>query len=402
MNSESYAIQVQNVVKKFRISQKEKTIFDKVNNLINRSGKPEELLVLDGISFKVDKGEMVGILGQNGSGKTTLLRLIARIMRPTMGTIRTKGNIVPLLELGTGFDGELTAYDNIIQYGIILGFNLKEIKAKMEEIIRFAELEKFVDTKLQKFSTGMIARLAFSTAAQVDPDILLVDEVLSVGDLSFQQKSYKAFRSFKEQKKTIVFVSHNMGSIRKLCDRAILLDNGKIQSMDDPEIVIDAYLDTLNIPHAIPEEVDRSKDIAGQEKTSHMLSEPARSDASQSQCTVQEVKKMVDDADYQRAIVCLKPMLAKEPTNGQLNYFLAFCLHRMKLDCARSLHHYDLAIKYGFSEFWVRYSRGSLYREIGDMEAATFDLERAMSLDPFHEGPKQVLEEISKAIGWGA
>ncbi|MDQ6862668.1 MAG: ABC transporter ATP-binding protein [Thermoproteota archaeon] len=399
MNTESYAIEVQNVVKKFRIYHKEKTIFDRILNIAKRDSYYEELMVLNDISFKANRGEMIGIIGQNGSGKTTLLRLIARIMRPTSGTIRTEGSIVPLLELGTGFDGDFSARDNIVQYGIILGFGLKQIKARVEDILAFAELEKFGDTYLRKFSTGMTARLAFSTAAQVEPDILLVDEVLSVGDISFQQKSYRAFRSFKEQKKTILFVAHNLESIKKLCDRVILLHNGKIHSIGEPESVIDAYLSTLNFPRIITEQVDRSKDIESKENTSRIILEPGNADASQAQYSVQEVKDMIDNRDFEKAIICLKPMLTKEPTNGQVNYFFAFCLHCSKMDYARSLHHYNLALKYGFPEFWVRYGRGSLYREIGDTEAATVDLERAVALDPFHDGPRNVLDEISKFVG---
>lgn len=387
------------MVKKFKIYHKEKTIFDRILNIAKRASYYEELKVLNDISFKVTKGEMVGIIGQNGSGKTTLLKLIARIMRPTSGAIRTEGSIVPLLELGTGFDGDFSARDNIIQYGIILGFSLKQIKTRVEDILEFAELEKFGDTHLRKFSTGMTARLAFSTAAQVEPDILLVDEVLSVGDISFQQKSYKAFRSFKEKKKTILFVSHNLEPIKKLCDRVILLNNGKLEAIGEPESVIDAYLSTFNVHHVLTEQVRDSKDIENKEKTSRVSSEPGISDASQPQYTIQEVRTMIDNLDYEQAIACLKPMLAKDATNGQSNYLFAFSLHCLKQDYARSLRHYDLALRYGFPEFWVRYGRGSLYREIGDMESATSDLERAISLDPSHEGPRKILEEISKIVG---
>ena len=157
MNSVPYSIEVENVVKKFRVYHKEKTIFDRIINIAKRDPYYEELAVLYDVSFKVTKGEMVGIIGKNGSGKSTLLRLIARIMRPTSGTIHTVGSVVPLLELGTGFEADMTACDNIIQYGTILGFSVKEIKAKVENILKFAELEKFADTQLNKFSTGMVA-----------------------------------------------------------------------------------------------------------------------------------------------------------------------------------------------------------------------------------------------------
>jgi ABC-type polysaccharide/polyol phosphate transport system ATPase subunit len=393
MISELYSVKVQNVSKKFRVYHRERTVFDKMNNIVTRRGSNEELMLLDDISFKVDKGEVLGVIGHNGSGKTTLLRLIARIMRPTVGTIYTEGKVVPILELGTGFDGDLTARENIIQYGIILGLAPKAIKDRVDQIIEFSELEKFADTKLRKFSTGMTARLAFSTAAQVEPDILLVDEVLSVGDLSFQQKSYKAFSSFKEQKKTIVFVSHNLSSIRKLCDRAMLLHDGKIKSIGEVEKVIDAYLETLNMPQLTTQDVKYDKSI---EKP--VLLETNTYD-SQSTYTIEEIRKMINKHEYGRAITHLKPMLEKEPASGQLNYLFAYCLHCSHTDYALSLRHYDLALKHGFQEFWVMYARGSLYREVGDMEAASSDLKRAIFLDPSQDGPKRVLEDIEKVIG---
>lgn len=388
MISDLYSVKVQNVSKKFRIYHRERTIFDKMNNLLTRRTNNEELLLLDDISFKVNNGEVLGVIGHNGSGKTTLLRLIARIMRPTAGTIYTEGKVVPLLELGTGFDGDLTARENIIQYGIILGLAPKEIKARVDEIIAFSELEKFVDTKLRKFSTGMTARLAFSTAAQIEPNILLLDEVLSVGDLSFQQKSYKAFNSFKEQKKTIVFVSHNLSAIRKLCDRAILLHDGKLKSNGEVEKVIDAYLETLKMPNLATEGVKSDKAIKPVLETYDL----------KSTFTVAEIIKMIDKHEFGRAASHLKPMLEKQPASGQLNYLFAYCLHCSNTDYVTSLRHYDLALKYGFEEFWVLYARGSLYRKVGDIEAACSDLKRAISLDPFHEGPKSVLDEIEKAI----
>lgn len=362
------------MAKKFRIYDNEKTVFERLRNIVNREPFYDELKVLDDVSFEVNKGEIVGMIGRNGSGKTTLLRLIARIMRPNMGTIHTVGSIVPLLELGTGFEPDMTASDNIIQYGIILGFSIKGIKAKVEDILKFAELEKFANTKLSKFSTGMTARLAFSTAAQVDPDILLVDEVLAVGDLSFHQKSYKEFTSFKERKKTIVLVSHSLEPIRKLCDRALLLDNGKIQSIGEPEKVIDVYLDTLAFPRPITH--GRSQHI----------------------CTIEEVGVMVNKGDFRNAIVQLKLMLEKEPTSGQMNYLFAYCLHQLKIDYDLGLRHYDLALKYGFQEFWVRYARGTLYLQAGDIDAASSDLKRAMLLNPIHDGPKRMLEQIANGI----
>ena len=188
------SIDAKNISKNFTIyHDRASTMFEYLNSFLFRKKQTEKLDVLQNISFEVKKGEMLGIIGFNGSGKTTLLKIIANIIKPNSGKITVSGKVIPFLELGTGFNGELTAKENIVLYGLLLGFSKKEIKKKVQEIIKFAELEKFLDTKLKNFSSGMYARLAFSTAIQVDPDILLVDEVLSVGDISFQEKSFKKF-----------------------------------------------------------------------------------------------------------------------------------------------------------------------------------------------------------------
>lgn len=241
------AIQVSKVSKKFRLYHESRnSIYETVTGFLKKERYYEELQVLDNVSFEIKKGEMVGIIGKNGAGKTTILRLLSGIYRPDTGTIKTNGTVIPFLGLGLGFNPELTARDNIIIYGRLLGFSKKEIEEKEDEIVKFAELERFEDTKIKNFSSGMAARLAFATAVQVDPDIILVDEVLSVGDIAFQKKSYETFISFKERKKSIVVVTHNMDIIRKDCDRAMLLDKGKIQIMGEPEKVIEAYLTMFN------------------------------------------------------------------------------------------------------------------------------------------------------------
>lgn len=236
------SIELKNVTKFFRIYHERKTtLYEYMSSLGNRKSNYEKLTVLNDVSFSIKMGEMVGIVGLNGSGKTTLLKIIAGIYAPNSGIVNTRGKITPFLELGTGFNGELTARDNIILYGIILGFTKKEIKEKINDIIEFAELEKFLDTKLKNFSSGMYTRLAFSTAIQVNPDILLVDEILSVGDITFQEKSFKAFMDFKRKGKTIIFVSHSIDQIEKICDSAILLNNGVIHSKGKPDKVIEDY-----------------------------------------------------------------------------------------------------------------------------------------------------------------
>ena len=205
----------------------------------------KKLIALENVSFNIPKGEMVGIIGKNGSGKTTLLKILAKIITPDEGSVNVEGKVTPFLELGTGFNGELTARDNIILYGVILGFNKKEIEKKIDDIAKFAELEKFIDTKLKNFSSGMNARLAYSTAIQVNPDILLVDEVLAVGDAPFQKKSFESFLSFKKSGKTIVYVSHSLDHIKNLCDKALILHKGNMITFGNPEDVINNYKQIL-------------------------------------------------------------------------------------------------------------------------------------------------------------
>ena len=236
------AIKVENLEKSFRIfKEKKQSIFHLITSFNETTKAYERLKVLDDISFEIKKGEMVGFIGRNGSGKTTLLKLISGVLHPDKGTILRNGEITPFLEIGTGFNGELSARENIITYGIILGFSKTVIKNKVDEIIKYAELEKFIDTKLKHFSSGMYARLAFATAVQVDPEIMLVDEVLSVGDAAFHKKSFDTFKEFINRKKTILFVSHDLGSVSKLCDRVMVLDKGKIAFSGKPRDAIEFY-----------------------------------------------------------------------------------------------------------------------------------------------------------------
>lgn len=235
------SLELRNVSKCFFIDhEKTKTVYEYILSMTRRN-KKEKLSILKNISFTVKKGEMLGVVGLNGSGKTTLLKIIAAILNPDSGEIYRNGSVIPLMELGIGFNGELTAKDNIIQYGVILGFTNKEIKSKINQIIKFAELEKFLDTKLKNFSSGMYARLAFSTAIEIDPDILLIDEVLSVGDITFQEKSFNAIMEFKKRGKTIVFVSHALNQIKEHCDKALWIHDGILQSFGDPNKVVNEY-----------------------------------------------------------------------------------------------------------------------------------------------------------------
>ena len=236
------AVQVENVCKTFRIyHEKRNSVYESVIGWFSRKKYYEELEILKNVSFTIKKGEMFGIVGKNGTGKTTLLRVISGVYQPDKGNVTVNGSLVPFLGLGAGFQGDLTAKANVIQYGILLGFKRKEISERVDEIMKYAELEKFSDTKLKNFSSGMYARLAFATAVQVDPDVLIIDEVIQVGDLAFQQKSYETILEFKKKGKAIILVSHDMGPIEKHCDRAMFLNNGVIESIGKPSEVIEAY-----------------------------------------------------------------------------------------------------------------------------------------------------------------
>lgn len=196
---------------------------------------------LDNITFNVKKGECIGIIGTNGSGKSTLLKIITGVLNPTEGTINVNGKISALLELGAGFNMEYTGLENIYLNGTMLGFSEKEIDSKVERILDFAEIGEFINQPVKTYSSGMFARLAFAVAINVEPDILIVDEALSVGDIFFQAKCYRKFNEFKENGKTIVFVSHDLGSVLKYCDRCLLIHKGKQITVGDTSKVVDIY-----------------------------------------------------------------------------------------------------------------------------------------------------------------
>jgi lipopolysaccharide transport system ATP-binding protein len=196
---------------------------------------------LDDVSFEIGHGETVGLIGPNGSGKSTTLALIDGVLRPQVGHIEVRGRLAPLLELGAGFHLELTGRENILLNGVLLGLTRAEILAKMDEIIAFSELEPFLDRPLRTYSSGMVARLGFSVAAHLDPEVLLIDEVLAVGDLHFQAKCRARINEFKRQKVTIVLVSHSTEEIRQLCDRVIWLERGKIVERGEADSVVRRY-----------------------------------------------------------------------------------------------------------------------------------------------------------------
>jgi len=202
----------------------------------------EEFWALKGVSFDVEAGDRIGIIGRNGAGKTTLLKLLSRITEPTEGRIRILGRVASLLEVGTGFHPELSGRENIFLNGAILGMRRTEIQAKLPAIVDFAEVERFLDTPVKRYSSGMYLRLAFSVAAHLEPEILLVDEVLAVGDHQFQKKCLGKMREVGKEGRTILFVSHNMSAIRQLCSKGILLEGGKIRAAGDADPVVEEYL----------------------------------------------------------------------------------------------------------------------------------------------------------------
>ena len=239
MRKEMDSIIVKNITKTFK--NVEKTI-----TLHNTEKKSQSRFVaLEDVSFTISKGEMIGIIGLNGSGKTTLLRIISGIYKPDSGNVEVNGKIAPLLQIGTGFHEELVAKDNIIMYGMYLGFSKNEIKQKIDNIIEFAELENFTNMKLKHYSAGMKSRLAFSTALQIDPDILLVDEILAVGDIVFKKKSFNSFLLFKQKKKTVIYTSHNTSQMKELCNRIILLHKSKLIMIGKPDEVLAKYKEII-------------------------------------------------------------------------------------------------------------------------------------------------------------
>lgn len=213
---------------------------------ILRKNTYEKLYALRDIDMKVNEGEFIGVIGKNGAGKSTLLKLVAKVLEPTSGKISVNGNVAPFLELGVGFQGDLTVKDNIFLYGALLGMNRKEIAEKYDWIIDFSGLERFMDAKLKNLSSGMLVRLGFSITVSIKSPILLVDEVLAVGDIDFQQKCYNCFETFKKNGRTILFVSHDLNAVERFCDRVILLENGIVKDEGRACDVLREYMDTKN------------------------------------------------------------------------------------------------------------------------------------------------------------
>lgn len=251
-NSE-IAIEVKNVTKKYQLGDTVGNFYlrDEIAGFFSKiktknKSKKDYFNALNNVSFKIKRGETVGIIGPNGAGKSTILKILSKITYPTSGEIILNGRVASLLEVGTGFNPDLTGRENIFLNGAILGMTRSEISSKFNEIVKFAEIEKFLDTPVKRYSSGMYVRLAFSIAAHLEPEILLIDEVLAVGDAKFQNKSIgKMNQVTKQNGRTIVLVSHDLGAIKKLCRRSILIDQGKIIKVGLTKDVIDEYVDRI-------------------------------------------------------------------------------------------------------------------------------------------------------------
>lgn len=239
------AVEVVDVWKSFRLPHQRRDTFKERFLHPRRQTDVEDLVAVKGASFAVDDGEFFGIIGHNGSGKSTLLKLLAGIYVPDRGEIAVRGRLSPFVELGVGFNEELSARDNVRVNGVLLGLSLKQIEERYDEIVEFAGLERFMDQRLKNFSSGMKVRLAYSVSIRVDFEILLLDEVLAVGDQEFQDKCFETLDDIRAQGKTIIFVSHDMNAMLEHCDRVMHIDHGDIVAVGQPDEVVEHYMQSV-------------------------------------------------------------------------------------------------------------------------------------------------------------
>jgi lipopolysaccharide transport system ATP-binding protein len=268
MNS---AILVDGLSKKYQISHLNRvtTLRESLMGLLNFQGrrkspvKDEVIWALRDVSFSIQRGETVGIIGRNGAGKSTLLKVLSRITYATSGSVDVRGRVAALLEVGTGFHQELTGRENIYLNGSILGMPKKEVERKLDAIVEFSGVEKFIDTPIKRYSSGMRLRLGFAVAAHLDPDILIVDEVLAVGDAAFQKKCVNVMEGLRESARTVLFVSHNLAAVENLCSRCIWIEGGQVRMDGESRRVIDAYMGNVNADSAAPSNLDEVKSRKG-------------------------------------------------------------------------------------------------------------------------------------------
>jgi lipopolysaccharide transport system ATP-binding protein len=264
----SSVITIQNLSKKYIINHQKQERYTALRDVLANGAKRftrnllhqtvpendpahEEFWALKDVSFDIQQGDRVGIIGRNGAGKSTLLKVLSRITEPTSGKVKIKGRVASLLEVGTGFHPELTGRENIYLNGAILGMSKAEIKKKFDEIVAFAEVEKFLDTPVKRYSSGMYVRLAFAVAAHLEPEILIVDEVLAVGDAQFQKKCIGRMDEVSQQGKTVLFVSHNFPAVQRLCNKGILLESGKVKNQGEISKILSQYMQTISLNEEI-------------------------------------------------------------------------------------------------------------------------------------------------------
>jgi len=246
------AIRVEHATQRFRvIRERPDTLREPFAKFLRHSVSYYSFEAVRDVSLEVPKGQTLAILGRNGSGKSTLLKIIAGVYKPTSGCVEVHGTLAPLIEIGAGFHAELTGRENILMNGLLMGYSKREMQEREARIIQFADLGEFIDAPVKQYSSGMYMRLAFAVATEVDPDILLLDEILSVGDSAFQQKCLERIKQFHDAGKTILFVTHSLQFATSFCDRAILLDRGGVIAEGNPQSVVDAYQRSLEKPNAI-------------------------------------------------------------------------------------------------------------------------------------------------------
>lgn len=242
MHSDPVVIRLENVTQRYRvISERPDTVRELFSRFFRQKVSYHDFDALKDVSFSIRRGEVVGLIGRNGSGKSSTLKIIAGVYRPSSGIVKVEGSIASLIELGAGFHAELSGRENILVNGLLMGYSKREMLARQASIIEFAGIGDFIDAPVKQYSSGMYMRLAFAVATEVNPDILIVDEILSVGDLSFQAKCHERLKRFRDAGKTIVMVTHSMGDVTSLCDRAIYLEKGQVVFDGDPYEAVDQY-----------------------------------------------------------------------------------------------------------------------------------------------------------------
>ena len=251
MSSRSVPIRLENITQRFRVIQERPdTLRELFAKFLRHESHFYDFEAIKNVSLEVPRGQMLGLIGLNGSGKSTLLKIVAGVFRPTAGKVEVKGSLAALIELGAGFHHELTGRENILINGLLMGYSKREMQEREQRIIDFAEIGDFIDAPVKQYSSGMYMRLAFSVATEIDPEILLIDEILAVGDLPFQQKCFERIHDFRKAGKTILFVSHGMAQVAEHCDRAVLLDRGSIVADGRPDEVIELYKSTV-VPEVV-------------------------------------------------------------------------------------------------------------------------------------------------------